>query len=88
MSGIERAPDRTSAGTSAGAAAGSAGRAVDRAAERERMHAGERALARHAEAHSAESGGSAGQGRDAYGCVDWFDYCPLPRTDPPVCRRR
>jgi hypothetical protein len=30
---------------------------------------------------------SEGQGHDVYGCVDWFDYCPLPRTDPPVRHR-
>jgi hypothetical protein len=27
-------------------------------------------------------------GSDTYGCVEWFDYCPVPREEPPVRRLR
>jgi hypothetical protein len=58
----------------------------ERAPERERSGAAERAP-QHGERRPDEAVRTQGQGHDAYGCVDWFDYCPLPRTDPPVRRR-
>ena len=60
---------------------------IERAPEREQWHAGPRAALPKNEPRPDEAARAEGEGRDAYGCVDWFDYCPLPRTEPPVRRR-
>jgi hypothetical protein len=61
---------------------------IERAPDQDRLHSGERASQQTGVPRPNETAvQSEGQGLDAYGCVDWFDYCPLPRTDPPVRRR-
>jgi hypothetical protein len=59
---------------------------TERPFDRERRKA-EESVSTHGERRPDDAMRSEGQGHDAYGCVDWFDYCPLPRTDPPVWRR-
>ena len=60
---------------------------IERAPDRESPHAGTRAALPKKELPADEPARTEAQGLDAYGCVDWFDYCPLPRTEPPVRRR-
>lgn len=61
---------------------------IERAPERESPQTADRARPQTSHPPPREAPPSERLGHDAYGCVDWFDYCPLPRSEPPVRRGR